>query len=99
MGMNTTLNTVSWLTRLFWLMLMKPMVASIKKLILSNRNEVWLFNDSMLRRIWRASSIWSADRMRPRIRKFSARCVSRMLLRMRPFRSSSSAISARVDAA
>ena len=51
MGMNTTLNTVSWLMRLFWLMLMKPMVASIKKLILSNKNAVWLLSDSMLRNI------------------------------------------------
>jgi hypothetical protein len=29
-GMNTTPNTVSWETRRFWLMLMKPMVASIR---------------------------------------------------------------------
>ena len=79
---------------LFWLMLMKPTVASIRKLILSNRNAVWLSSESMSRRICRASSNCSALSMRLRIMKLTARRVSITLRRMRPFRSSSRAMAA-----
>ncbi len=73
---------------LFWLMLMKPTVASIRKLILSNRKAVWLSSESMSRRIWRASSNCSALSILLRIMKLTARRVSITLRRMRPFRSS-----------
>jgi hypothetical protein len=39
-GSKATLATEKILMILFWLMLMKPTVASIKKLILSNKNAV-----------------------------------------------------------
>ena len=46
------------LSRLFWLILMTPIVASIRKLILSKRKAVWLFSDSMSRRIcWVSSTL------------------------------------------
>ena len=98
-GTNTTLMVVSLEIRLFWLMLMKPTVASIRKLILPNRKEVWPSSESMSRRIWRTSSCWSVDKSRLRIRKDSARRVSSTLRRMRPLRSSSLAMSERISAA
>jgi len=84
---------------LFWLMLMKPTVASIRKLILSNKKDVWPSSDSISRKIWRDSSNWSALSKRPRIRKLTARRVSIMLRRMRPFKSSSCAIALSAAAA
>ena len=41
---------------LLWFRLIKPTVASIKKLILSNKKAVWFSNESISRKIWRASS-------------------------------------------
>src|SRR3989344_1433080 len=72
-GSSATLATEKILMILFWLMLMKPTVASIKKLILSNRNAVWLSSDSMSRRIWRASSNCSELSILLRIMKLTAR--------------------------
>ncbi len=60
-GTNTTEIAVSLDTRLFWLMLMKPTVASIRKLILMKRKDVWPSSDSMSRRIWCVSSCWSDE--------------------------------------
>ncbi len=91
-GSSATLATEKILMILFWLMLMKPTVAFIRKLILSKRKVVWLSSESMSRRICRASSNCSALSMRLRIMKLTARRVSMTLRRMRPFRSSSRAI-------
>ena len=55
-GNKATAATENSLMILFWLMLMKPTVASIRKLILSNRKVVCESSESMSRRIWRASS-------------------------------------------
>ncbi len=87
-GSRATLATEKILMILFWLMLMKPTVASIRKLILSKRKAVWLSSDSMSRRIWRASSNCSALSILERIMKLTARRVSMTLRRMRPFKSS-----------
>ncbi|MCY1377179.1 hypothetical protein D9M69_647350 [compost metagenome] len=67
-------------------------MASIRKLILSNRKAVWLSSESRSRRIWRASSNCSALSMRLRIMKLTARRVSITLRRMRPDMSSWRAI-------
>ena len=91
-GRKATEATEKILMILFWLMLMKPTVASIRKLILSNKKDVWPSSDSMSRKIWRASSNCSALSRRPRIKKLTARRVSIMLRRIRPFKSSSWAI-------
>ena len=55
-GSKATLATEKILMILFWLMLMKPTVASIKKLIFSNKKAVCESSESMSRKICRASS-------------------------------------------
>ena len=87
-GSSATLATEKILMTLFWLMLMKPTVASIRKLILSNRNAVCESSESMSRKIWRASSNCSALSILERIMKLTARRVSITLRRMRPLKSS-----------